>query len=307
MTNRKFYKLNLKEKIWIATASFTTVITILYFLRDIVLSLYSGSEQPLHWTCYVILALLVLVLGIILTCIVMWIYSVLKEYRNVIDNKSNVNSNDEMKFVSGEGLGEIDFYWGDRIESNYEVKKYLATTKANKIFIAALGFGTIKELKGMEVIDNFANLIKVKNTTFKITIVKPDTAEEFIEFRKGSIKTEAELRQKFTEGNETLKEFEKNLAEKCFPLADNKMELVKQYIEYRKYKTIPRHFILRGDDKVIFFGSYLGSTEGYKSYIMKLVPCSKMPSSKDKYTLGLFNLFEKEVEYILKDENSQKI
>jgi hypothetical protein len=217
----------------------------------------------------------------------------------------------ENKEGEKKGLGEIDFYWGDRLDANEHIKKYLVETKTNRIFIAALGFGTLKVLKTPEVIEKFSTKIK-KGEKFKIIIVKPISGEELINYRGANTKPEI-LRQNFNDGETMIREFIEELADKSFELFSNTEQnrKIAGYIEFRKYteKCFPRHFILKGNDDIIFVGSYLSHTEGKKSYLMKLMPCAELnlanPEDQNKhYRTGLFNLFDEEAQYIY---NNSKI
>ena len=88
--------------------------------------------------------------------------------------------NVDAKYTRSDGLGEIDFYWGgDRKNANIKIQEYLEKTKANQIFIAAIGFGTIKA-----VIKQIEYLHKSKELKwFKNAIIKKNNNIDFV-FRK---------------------------------------------------------------------------------------------------------------------------
>lgn len=218
----------------------------------------------------------------------------------------------EEKYSDG-GLGEIDFYWGKRMEANDTIREYLKNGNFRKIFIAAIGFGTIKNvITDSEIIDNFKESIKKESDTqFEITFVLPDTLDNLIKYRSdgdtsNSPNSNYDLYINFNEGRKNLKEFIKKLAEACYPdmtkIEQINKIIMSNHIKFKRYteKAIPRHFILKSEENVIFVGSYLGCTEGKKSYIMKLVNKTDMPQQGDHYTPGLFDLFKREIEHIHK-------
>lgn len=199
-----------------------------------------------------------------------------------------------IKYTKEGGLGEIDIYWGGRDAANKSIENYLIETKSKEIFIAAIGFGTIRVLNEDKVVDNFGKLLENK---FKITIILPRDLEQLKNFRP-EIKEE-NLKSNLEGGRSFLKSFKDKLAQKCPNINVN------DHIEFKCYnydidkeiKIIPRHFILQ-DENTIFVGSYLSSSTGRKSYLMKLSRREKEKNKEDKELSGLFELFIKEIDYI---------
>jgi hypothetical protein len=238
--------------------------------------------------------------GAIFENIIQWFQTVLKK------KPPNRGEDDIETYKSG--LGEIDFYWGKRLDARDAIKKYLKQDNLKEIFIAAIGFGTINAITDTDVIENFKKLIAQPNSTFKITFVLPDTDTNLKKYRPDGGIT---LSVNFTRGRDLLKKFIIDLAMECNPGSHinmaSKVTYIESYIFIKAYtdKAIPRHFILQGKDggsdpDPIFVGSYLGHTEGKQSYLMKLIQIQndKNPIADKHYMPGLFNLFVKEIDSI---------
>jgi len=206
----------------------------------------------------------------------------------------------ERTYKEDGGLGEIEFYWGgNRENANRKIQEYLETTNANEIFIAAIGFGTIEEVLNKPEVLNHIKKSMQNNSNFKIIFVLPGNENHLIKIRPDRDKEK--LRESFKNGQKLLINFINRL-EGEFQNGLNKGEILSK-VELRNYrnKLIPRHFILYGneDDKsTIFVGSYLGHTEGKKSYMIKLRKDVNKKNSQKNFVPGIFELFEKEINHI---------
>ena len=221
--------------------------------------------------------------------------------KGIIDNEYSANITDELpkdllQYIDNmdkpqKGLGEIEAYWGKRNAANVSIEELLTKTKSNEIFIAALGFSTVKTLMNDNVIDHFAYLIN--NSSLKITIVYPKSVEQLQKFRPEFKKED--LTKKYDSGQETIRTFKKRILEK-YPNVE-----FEKYVEFRQYKDeiIPRHFLLQ-DNQSIFFGSYLVSELGGNSYLIKL---NKNDDKADDNTIlnGLYEIFSNEIVSIIQN------
>jgi hypothetical protein len=201
-------------------------------------------------------------------------------------------------YKSEDGLGEIEFYWGGiRETANEKIIKYIIDNDLNEIFISAIGFGTVSSVLENEKVKKKLKE-KIDQNKLKITFVLPGSFRELLSFRQDI--DEDRLLESYQKGKELLKNFRKDLADKCFPTEseEEKSNIIAKYIEIKKYKgSVPRHFILYGSDGTIFFGSYLGHTTGKKSYMMKL-KAKENSDENNKLNNGLFTLFMNEIDYL---------
>jgi hypothetical protein len=180
---RNFYKLSLWEKVLICIGAFSTLLGGLYYyfhwLDQITHKLF---VSPTTFEKFIV-GFIFLILGLGLTYFILYanstlplINQLLKKLKTgakeiIINTEENENRDVLNKDYKSE-LGEIAAYWGNRNAANIRIKDLLKSTTATEIFIAAIGFSTIKVLDDTEVINHFADLIN-DNSTLKITIVSP--------------------------------------------------------------------------------------------------------------------------------------
>ena len=208
------------------------------------------------------------------------------------------------KYTSG--LGEIEFYWGgNRENANNEIQKYLETTSANEIFIAAIGFGTIEAVLTAPNVLRHIKANMHSRPDFKIVFVVPGNEKHLFKIRPDRDKKK--LAETFKNGKQLLTKFIMGLKDESSDCLTK--EKILSRIEFRNYRNrlIPRHFILYGnenDNSTIFVGSYLGHTEGKKSYMIKLRKDDGNGDSAKDFVPGIFELFEREINHIR--DNSRK-
>ena len=270
-------------KLSICIVALVSILGAIYVLHNSYKAISAVLLLPSPWK--EVLAIVSLIAAIILLYFIFWlksIYPLVKKILESLRNRQSIGKTDD--------LGEINFYWGGRDVADSSVKKHLSTTVTNKMFIAAIGFGTIRVLADTEVVNHFTELILDRN--FKITIVSPRDIEQLHKFRPEIPKEN--LKKNLNDGKAMLKTFEANLKGK-FHNGDVNFS---HHVEFRHYKDniIPRHFVLQ-DDNYIFVGSYLGCTTGHKSYLMKLRRNNNHDGSKELN--GLMDLFTKEIRFII--------
>lgn len=297
---RNFYKLSIWEKVLICIGAFSTLLGGLYYFfhwLDIITNKFFLTSTPSE---KIMVGIIFLISGLVLTYFILYanstfplIIQLLKKLKTgdqkiIINTKEN-ETNDLINKEYKSELGEIAAYWGNRNAANIRIKDLLKSTTATEIFIAAIGFSTIKVLDDTEVINHFSDLIN-NNSTLKITIVSPRNKLQIKNARPEI--SEDVLNQNFEAGQLLLKTFKYKLLAQL-----TKKNEIDIHIKFKYYNdnTIPRHFILQ-DYKTIFFGSYLSSETGNNSYLMEL--CNNTHEPHRKELTGLYNLFLKEIDNI---------
>ena len=300
MSGKNFYKLSLWEKTLIAIGAFSTVMGGLYYFfhwLDLIIEKLNLNTTA---SVKVIVGLIFLFVGMTLTFLILYTNSVLPYILELLKKLRKGESqiiiptekkefdyaqNKEYKFE----FGEIAAYWGNRNAANIRIKDLLKSSIATDIFIAAIGFSTIKVLDDTEVVNHFAELIN-NNIPLRITIVSPLDIGQLKNARPEI--SQSVLQEKFESGQYLLKTFKGKLLNQ---LKDKNS--FDKHIKFKSYNnnTIPRHFILQ-DNKSIFFGSYLSSETGSNSYLIELHSNNQI-STKNELT-GLYNLFINEIENI---------
>ncbi|GJQ61055.1 MAG: hypothetical protein SCALA702_01080 [Melioribacteraceae bacterium] len=300
MANKFFYKLNLWEKSLICIGAFFAVLgglkNYFYWLNEI-LKMY--FPNPTIWT-KIIFGVIFIISGLAFTYIILYANSIFPYIKQLIfklkkgDSEIVIPLKDYDNLIEGNNeykreLGEIAAYWGNRNAANVRIKDLLKSTSANELFIAAIGFSTIKVLDDTEVIGHFADLINSSKTLI-ITIVFPQNIKQLKSARPEI--PEHVLTQKFNDGQLLLKNFKSKLLDKLI----NK-EKIDKCVKFHYYNdhTIPRHFILQ-DNNTIFYGSYLSSETGNNSYLIEL--CNNTRENHKNELTGLYNLFIKEIDNI---------
>lgn len=173
MAKKGFYRLSLREKTLICIGAFFTILSGLNNLDQLLEKYYSTPS----FLVKTIAGLIFLLLGALFTYFILYANSIFPYLRLLIcklkkdESKIVISSNEfedrleQSKEYKSE-LGEIAAYWGNRNAANNRIKDLLKSTKANEIFIAAIGFSTIQALDDTEVISHFANLINDNNCPY---------------------------------------------------------------------------------------------------------------------------------------------
>ena len=201
---------------------------------------------------------------------------------------------------------EIKNYWAIRIDATSTIQKYLKTTKTERLFISAIGFGTLDSiLSNSEVVENIAELMTKHNSRFEMIIVFPKNISEWKKYRPDFRGTQKEIIDNIKGGHDLIRNFITNITNYTDGMSmterERKKYSINEHLKLYCYNNeiVPRHFILQGDD-TIFIGSYLSHNRGSDSYLLQL----KQDKSCFRYA-RLFDLFCNEADYIL--ENSSEI
>jgi len=200
-----------------------------------------------------------------------------------------------VKLQDNKGLYEIEIYWGDRKRAFSEMEENLKHATKN-IFIAGIALRTVSNLlRKRIVIENLKKQIETRHSTFTIEIIACDTPDN----AKRIERRDSEIKKNVKEGKELLRKFRDELYKKL-EAEKTTCEGKISFLKIKKYsnKIAPRHFILRTDD-IIYFGSYLHKEDGLKSYIMRLKRIEETEETKEY--IGLYNLFQKEIDYLSKE------
>lgn len=288
--------------LWVSIASIITVTTGYLVFYDKLVAFFKQNNCP------EISAIVTLVIVTVLVCVLfLYLYDTIEKRNDTIENHSEKDT----------GLREILDYWPVRTAAAKDIKKYLKTEMKEPIRISAIGFGTLADvLQDGNIIDNIVKLIIKPHSRFKMVIVFPNNAEEWIKYRpdlkmkkeEDTANQKEDITQKEVEGN--VKRGHKLIAEfvEKIQIQINKslsQEELKKFdinakLELRNYeeKAFPRHFVLQGEE-TIFVGSYLCHNQGSNTYLLQL--------RKWKGSEELFNMFKTEAEHICNDTYSKKI
>jgi len=199
---------------------------------------------------------------------------------------------------------EISNYWALRAHATEAMQEYLERTTTEKLFISAIGFGTLTSiLSDSKVSKNIAELIAKTHTTFEMTIVFPKNVSEWRKYRPDSQLACERIQQNIMNGHDLIKQFITNVKNHIdgMQLTNQGRERIsiEDRLKLRCYNdtVVPRHFILQGD-RIIFVGSYLSHNQGSDSYLLKL----KQDESRYRYA-RLFDLFKNEITHITDNSN----
>jgi len=302
MSKKSFYKLSMWERILICIGAFSVVMAGVYNFVHWVNDITEKVCQTQALWVKTIVGAIFLILGLGITFLVLYANSVFPYIRQLLKKLPTDETRIVINKITEENtyiqckdkLGEIVTYWGDRSNAEDRIKGLLKSTTSTKIFIAAIGFTTIKKfLSDSDIITHFATLIN-NNHSIEITIVFPQNIEQLKKARPEI--SQPRLSEKFNDGQTLLKNFRTNLRN----ATPNKN--IDRYVKFKHYNNLimPRHFILQ-DDKTVFFGSYLTSELGSDSYLIEL--CDTNNSNKQEKS-GLYHLFLNEIRNI--DQNSQQ-
>ena len=303
MPENKFNELGRIQKLGVFLAAFIAILAGGYYIRQWFVTIYNWLHNTISEWAAVLITIIILLLLFVLVSTITWftrtfIIKLIKrgQKKSAYAAVDEFTSNEESEtYHSDKGLGEIEFYWGNRKDANDDIKEYLKNTTSSNIFISAIGFSTISEvLSDPGVLENFTNLLTQSQSAFKILIVFPNKAD----IRLRPDKTEAELIESIKNCFATLKNFKNNLTQKAIAKlkGDDAINFkIEKHLTFETYKDniIPRHFILQSDSSILV-GSYLSHQKGSKSYLMKL-----RNFSGDHQKPGIYNLFLNEINYIL--------
>ena len=202
---------------------------------------------------------------------------------------------------------EISNYWALRTDATQAMQKYLRETTTEKLFISAIGFGTLNSiLSDNKIAKNIAELIAKPHATFKMTIVFPKDVCEWRRYRPDSQIASERVQQNIKRGHDLIKQFVSNVNNHINGMQmteqDREKISVEEHLVLRNYndQVIPRHFILQGDH-IIYVGSYLSHNQGSGSYLLQV---TKHVSRYYRYA-RLFDLFKNEISHII--DNSDEI
>lgn len=307
MTENKFNELSSIQKMGVFVAAFIAVLAGGYYIQHWFVTIYRWLHNTLPaWGAVVVSVIIFLFLFFVVSIITWFTRTFIIKLFKRGQKKSITFSEDEFMskeesdtYRSDKGIGEIEFYWGNRKEANDDIKEYLKNTTSSNIFISAIGFSTISDvLSDPGVLENFTNLLTQSQSAFKISIVFPNKAD----IRLRPDKEEKELKESINNCFITLKNFKNNLTQKAIAKLKGDEAInfkIDKYLTFETYTEhiLPRHFILQSDSSILV-GSYLSHQKGSKSYLMKL-----RNFSGNHQKPGIYNLFLNEIDYI--QEHSQ--
>jgi hypothetical protein len=290
--------------------------------------IYSFVKSKLDNLCFWQILLKTLIspyfLGLVILLLLTYIlFDKLKKQKkeNIISDtvlvrpKPKEQENVEKYEVEGKeiGLGEIAIYFGERKSADPTLTKILTDEDKEKesfknIVIAAIGFNTISSiLEKTEVINYIAKSIIEHPHKEMMTIIFPKGIDDMNKIRPERV---AQAKKSVKDGHEKLNQFVKDLERACKGIiAGDPIRLsgfnLSTYLTLKTYndKIMPRHFILKVDDR-IFVGSYLSHKVGSNSYLLQL---RKWNTPSSRYYLGLYGLFDQEINTLLEEDNTSTI
>jgi hypothetical protein len=137
------------------------------------------------------------------------------DFRNkvesIIKQNKGIQKVKEEEYKNKYGLGEIEFYWGgNRKSANKKIIEYLKDSDLSKIFISAIGFGTISNvLENKEVKEKIKNIIledeKIEEKIKNIILEDEKIEEKIKNIISGNEENEEKIKNIILENEEKIK------------------------------------------------------------------------------------------------------